>query len=170
MKDKKINTNKLKISKFVYVFVFFLFAIFALALGYRCLVDYPAKDGVSISEFIKNRNINEEVILPERGTIYDINGNALAQDVSSYTVIAYLDKERGKDKNGNYRYVKDKEGTAKALAEHINTSYERVLELLNKDLYQVEFGTGGKNLSQLEMEAIRDLNLPGIDFIKSTKR
>ena len=69
MKDKKINTNKLKISKFVYVFVFFLFVIFALALSYRCLVDYQAKDGVTISEFIKNRNINEEVILPERGTI-----------------------------------------------------------------------------------------------------
>ena len=170
MKDKKINTNKLKVSKFVYVFVFFLFVIFALALSYRCLVDYPAKDGVSISEFIKNRNINEEVILPERGTIYDVNGNPLAQDVSSYTVIAYLDKERGKDKSGNYRYVVDKEKTAKELSEHIDTSYERILELLNKDLYQVEFGTGGKNLSQLEMEAIRDLELPGIDFIKSTKR
>ncbi len=170
MKDKKINTNKLKVSKFVYVFVFFLFVVFALALSYRCLVDYPAKDGVSISEFIKNRNINEEVILPERGTIYDVNGNPLAQDVSSYTVIAYLDKERGKDKSGNYRYVVDKEKTAKELSEHIDTSYERILELLNKDLYQVEFGTGGKNLSQLEMEAIRDLELPGIDFIKSTKR
>ena len=170
MKDKKINTNKLKVSKFVYVFVLFLFVVFALALSYRCLVDYPAKDGVSISEFIKNRNINEEVILPERGTIYDVNGNPLAQDVSSYTVIAYLDKERGKDKSGNYRYVVDKEKTAKELSEHIDTSYERILELLNKDLYQVEFGTGGKNLSQLEMEAIRDLELPGIDFIKSTKR
>lgn len=170
MKDKKINTNKLRVSKFVYVFVFFLFMIFAVSLGYRCLVDYQAKDGVSISEFIENRNINEEIILPERGTIYDVNGNPLAQDVSSYTVIAYLDKNRGTDKNNNYRYVVDKEKTAKVLSEHINTPYERILELLNKDLYQVEFGTGGKNLSQLEMEAIRDLNLPGIDFIKSTKR
>ena len=170
MKDRKINTNKLVISKFVYIFVFLLFLVFAISLGYRCLVDYDATPGVSISKFISNRNINEEVILPERGTIYDRLGNALAEDVSSYTVIAYLDKKRGKDSKGVARYVVDKEKTAKALSEKIDTKYERILELLNKDLYQVEFGTGGKNLSQLEMEEIKNLNLPGIDFIKSVKR
>ena len=170
MKDKKINTNKLKISRIMYFLVFFLFIIFSIALIYRCLVDYDATPGVTISEFTRNRNINEEIILPVRGTIYDINGNALAQDVSSYTVIAYLNKDRGLDENNTPRYVVDKEKTAEYLSKKIDTKYERILELLNKDAYQVEFGTGGKNLSQLEMEAIRDLNLPGIDFIKSTKR
>ena len=170
MKDKKINTNKLKISKFVNIFVFFLSLTFIVALTYRCMIDYDATPGVSMSKFIENRNINEEVILPSRGTIYDINGNVLAQDVASYTLIAYLDEGRGKDNDGNYRYVVDKKKTALELAKKIDTKYERILELLNKDAYQVEFGTGGKNLSQLEMEAIRDLNLPGIDFIKSTKR
>ena len=169
MKDDKINTNKLKISKFVYIIVFFLFVIFSVSLTYRCLVDYKATNKLTISEFILNRNIATEVIMPERGTIYDINGNALARDVSSYTVIAYLNSNRG-EKNGVPRYVKDKENTAKILSEYIDTEYERILEILNKDAYQVEFGTGGKNLSQLEMEKIKDLNLPGIDFIKSTKR
>ena len=170
MKSNKVNTNKLKISKFVYVIVFFLFIVFGLSLVYRCLTDYEATDGVSISEFIKNRNIEEDVLLPERGTIYDIKGNALAQDVASYTLIAYLNSNRGQDKLGNYRYVVDKEKTAEELSKKIDTSYERILELLNKDAYQVEFGTGGKNLSQLQMEDINALNLPGIDFIKSTKR
>lgn len=169
MKDGKINSNKLKVNKFVYLFVFFLFLILGLSLSYRCLFDYRANDKLTISEFIKNRNITEETILPERGTIYDINGNALAQDVSSYTLIAYLDESRSEGSDV-LRHVEDKEGTAKILSEHIDTSYERILELLNKDLYQVEFGTGGKNLSQLKMEEIKDLNLPGIDFIKSTKR
>ena len=170
MKDKKINTNKLRISKLVYVLVFFLFIIFGVSLGYRCLVDYDATKGVSISQFILNRNIEEDVILPDRGTIYDVNGNALAQDVSSYTLIAYLDKNRGSDENGVPRYVMDKEKTAKELSKKIDTKYERILEILKKDAYQVEFGTGGKNLSQLKMEDIKNLNLPGIDFIKSTKR
>ena len=170
MKSNKVNTNKLKISKFVYVIVFFLFILFGLSLGYRCLVDYEATKGVSISEFIQNRNIEEDVLMPERGTIYDINGNALAQDVASYTIIAYLNKDRGQDNAGNYRYVIDKEKTASELSKKIDTSYERILELLNKDAYQVELGTGGKNLSQLQMEDIKALNLPGIDFIKSTKR
>lgn len=169
MKDYKINTNKLKISKSLYIMVFFLFIIFIGTLCYRGLVDYKANDSLTISDFIKERNILEEVIMPERGTIYDINGNPLAQDVSSYTLIAYLDESRSKDSK-TLRHVKDKEATAKALAEKIDTPYERILELLNKDAYQVEFGTGGKNLSQLKMEEIKNLNLPGIDFIKSTKR
>lgn len=170
MKDRKINTNKLKISKFVYLVVFFLFLIFMVTLGYRCLIDYKAKGEMTISEFIKNRNINEEIILPERGTIYDVNGNALAQDVSSYTLIAYLDESRSEGSE-TLRHVQDKEGTAKTLSEHLDISYEKILERLNKeDAYQVEFGTGGKNLSQLKMEEIKNLNLPGIDFIKSTKR
>ena len=169
MKDKKLNTNKLKISKFIYVLVFFLFIIFAVSLTYRCMVDYKATDKLTISEFIENRNIEEDVLLPERGTIYDINGNALAEDVSSYTLIAYLNKDRGNDSNDVPRYVVDKEKTAKALSEKIDTKYERILEILNKDAYQVEFGTGGKNLSQLKMEEIKNLNLPGIDFIKSNQ-
>ena len=169
MKDNKVNTNKLKISKFVYVIVFFLFIIFGLALSYRCLVDYNATDKMTISEFIQNRNIEEDVLMPERGTIFDKNGSPLAQDVSSYTLIAYLDKDRG-EVDGVARYVIDKEKTAKALAEMIDTDYSRILEILNKDAYQVEFGNGGKNLSQLQMEAIKNLNLPGIDFIKTTKR
>ena len=169
MKNNKINTNKLKISGFMYAIVLFLFVVFAISLTYRCMVDYEAVDGVTISEFINNRNIKEEVLLPERGTIYDRNGNALAQDVSSYTLIAYLSKTRTRDEN-NPKHVVDKEKTAKTLSKYINTSYDRILEILNKDAYQVEFGPGGKNLSQLEMEAIKKLELPGIDFIKSTKR
>ena len=170
MKDRNLNTNKLKISKFVYVLVFFLFVIFALALTYRCLVDYQATNKLSISQFIQNRNIEEDVLLPKRGTIYDINGNPLAEEVTSYTLIAYLNKDRGNDNNNMPRYVADKEKTAKALSEKLDMKYEKVLEILNKDAYQVEFGINGKNLSQLEMEEIKNLNLPGIDFLKSTKR
>ena len=56
MKDGKINTNKLKVSKFVYLTVFFLFALFLITLIYRCLVDYNVGD-ITFSQFIENRNI-----------------------------------------------------------------------------------------------------------------
>lgn len=168
MKDNKINTNKLVVNKFVYIFVFFLFIIFSISLTHRCLADYNVGN-VTFSQFIANRNIIEDTIMPNRGTIYDNKGNVLAQDVSSYTLIAYLDESRGTI-NDTPRYVVDKENTAQKLSEYINTPYERILEILNKDAYQVEFGTGGKNLSQLEMEQIKNLNLPGIDFTKSIKR
>jgi len=167
MKDKKLNTNKLQINKLWYLFVFFLLLIIIIFLCYRSLADYPVGN-ITISEFIKNRNINEEIILPDRGTIYDNNGNVLAQDVSSYTLIAYLSETRSTE--DNIRHVVDKETTAKELSKLIDMTYEKIMERLNKDAYQVEFGTAGKNLSQIEMETIAQLNLPGIGFSKSTKR
>lgn len=166
---KKIDTNKIKSNKLLFVFIFFLFIIFIARLAYLCLINYNV-GSVSIKEFITNRNIKEEVLLPVRGSILDKSGNVLAQDVASYTIIAYLDESRSKGSQ-TLRHVKDKENTAKALEPLINTKYEDILKILNKqNVYQVEFGTGGKNLSQLEMEEIKKLNLPGIDFIKSIKR
>ncbi len=167
MKDKKINTNKLMINKLWYLFVFFLFVIIGCFLMYRSLADYKVGD-ITISEFIKNRNINEEIVLPSRGSIYDSKGNVLAQDVSSYTLIAYLSDTRSTE--DNIRHVVDKKKTAKELAKKIDMSEDNILERLEKDAYQVEFGTAGKNLSQIEMEEIADLELPGIGFSKSTKR
>lgn len=169
MKGKRNNTNKVIINKFVYLLVLLLFLVFIGRLCYICLKNYKVGTR-TIDDFIAARNIKEEVIMPDRGNIYDKNGNILAEDVSSYTVIAYLNKNRGKDKEGNYRYVYDKEKTAESLAPLIKMESKKILELLNKDLYQVELGPGGRNLSQLEMESIKKLNLDGIDFIKNSKR
>ena len=168
MNRKKINTDKIKINKFLFVMVFFLFAIFVGRLSYLCLVDYRVEDS-TLSAFIKDRNINEEVLMPIRGSILDKSGNVLAQSVSSYTVIAYLSETRSEGSNTPLHVV-DKEMTAEKLAPLINMSESEILELLNKDAYQVELGPGGRNLSQIQMEEIKELNLPGIDFTESTKR
>lgn len=167
MKKEKIKQN-IKIYKILYVLVFFLFVAFILRLSYLCLVDYKVGDK-TISAFINNRNMEEEVIYPTRGDILDKNGNILAQSVSSYTVIAYLSEERSKDSD-TLRHVVDIKKTAEALSPLINMSVEDITNLLSKDAYQVELGPGGRNLSQLQMEKIQSLNLPGIDFIKNTKR
>ena len=169
MKGKNNNTNRIRINRFVYLLVFLLFLLFIARLSYISLKNYKV-GSKTINDFIAARNIKEEVIMPDRGNIYDRNGNILAEDVSSYTVIAYLNKDRGKDKEGKYRYVKDKEDAASKLSPLIYMEKEKILELLNKDLYQVELGPGGRNLSQLEMEEIKNLNIDGIDFIKNSKR
>jgi len=168
MKKKKINTNKIRVNKIVFVFVFFLFAIFIVRLSYLCLIDYKVGD-TTITAFIKNRNVEEEIIMPKRGTIYDKNGNILAQDVASYTVIAYLDKSRSEN-SSTLNHVEDIENTADKLSEVLDIDKDTLIEYLSKDLYQVELGPNAKNLSQLKMEEVKALNLPGIDFIKSTKR
>lgn len=165
---KEINTNRIIVSKKMFVFVFFLLLIFITRICYLCLVDYSVNDS-TISAFIENRNIKKEIIKPTRGSIFDTNGNILAQDVSSYTVIAYLDESRSEN-TSTLNHVKDVENTAKTLAPYLNMSEDTLISLLSKDAYQVELGPGGRNLSQIQMETIRDLNLPGIDFIKSSKR
>lgn len=167
MKKEKIKSNII-IHKWLYVLIFLFFVIFALRLSYLCLVDYKVGDS-TITAFINNRNTIEEVIYPTRGDILDVKGNVLAQSVSSYTVIAYLSETRSEGSDTPLHVV-DKKATAEALSPLINMSVEDIIKLLEKDAYQVELGPGGRNLSQIQMEKIKELNLPGIDFISDTKR
>ena len=168
MKKKKINVNKIKVPFLFIVLVFFLFLGFMGRVAYLCMVDYKVGSS-TISAFIKNRNTKEEIIMPTRGTIYDNSGNILAEDVASYTIIAYLDASRSENSKTPLHVV-DKEMTAKTLAPLLEMEEGEILRLLSKDVYQTEFGVNGRNLSQIEMETISNLKLPGIDFIKSTKR
>ena len=168
MKKKKINVNKIKVPFLLIVLIFFLFTVFIARVAYLCVVDYKVGDS-TISAFIKNRNTKEEIIMPTRGTIYDNRGNVLAEDVASYTIIAYLNPSRSENSKTPLHVV-DKEMTAKVLAPLLEMEESEILRLLNKDVYQTEFGVNGRNLSQIEMETIDNLKLPGIDFIKSTKR
>lgn len=110
MKKGIVNNDRFKVNKLVIIITFLLFLVLIGRLCYLCLVDY--KVGTStIAAFIKNRNTKEEVIMPKRGTIYDINGNILADDVVSYTLIAYLSNERV-DAKGNKNYVEDIDDTS----------------------------------------------------------
>ena len=111
---KDINNNKVHISNLIFVFVFFLLALIIGKIGYLCLFDMKVNDS-TLSAFIEKRNIKKEIIEPTRGTIYDVNGNTLAQEVASYTVIAYLDEKRSEDSD-TLKHVKDIEGTAEKLA------------------------------------------------------
>ena len=168
MAKKKINTNKIRSSYLLIIFTFGLFMFFIARLAYLCIVDYNVGNE-TITAFIKNRNTEEETILPKRGSIRDVNGNVLAEDVASYTVIAYLDPSRSEN-SSKPLHVVDVDATALKLAPYLNTEVSVLKTLLSKDAYQVELGPGGRNLSQIEMENIRNLNLPGISFITSSKR
>ena len=133
------------------------------------MFDYKVGD-ISISTFIKNRNTKEEVIMPTRGTIYDKNGNVLATDVISYTLLAYLSETRV-DAKGNKNYVEDIENTSIKLSEVLNADVNTIRDILNRgkenNKYQVEFGSIGKGITELTKGEIDELNLQGIDFIRN---
>ena len=169
---KEINSSKFKVSKPVIIVTFFLFLVLIVRLCYLCIFDYKVGSS-TITAFIKNRNTTEEVIMPKRGTIYDTNGNILANDVISYTLIAYLSDTRV-DSNGNKDYVENVEDTSTKLATVLGVTPDEIKTILVNGIqnkkYQVEFGTMGKGLSELAKEEIDKLELQGIDFTKDIKR
>lgn len=168
MKLKNTNQNRIKSNILVILIVILLFCTFIARICYLCLVDYKVGNS-TITAFIKNRNIETEILLPDRGSIYDKDGNSLAEDVASYTIIAYLDPSRSEGSKKE-QHVSDIEMTANTLAPYINMEPSELKKILSKDAYQVELGPGGRNLTQLQKEEIEALNLPGIGFEKSTKR
>lgn len=167
-KLKKRKKNNIKYSKIVIFTSLFLFVCMigrVLQLGLSEEVD-----GVNLKELASKRTTATETLSAERGSIYTVDGEALAQNVSSYKLIAYLDSKRTTDEN-NPQHVVDKEKTAKALAPILGMEEEEVLKYLSKeDVYQTEFGSKGKGLSELTKNKIEALDLPGIDFIESFKR
>jgi len=132
-------------------------------------------DGVDLVEYANNRNTTKKTLYASRGSIYDSKGNYLAQTVNSYTLIAYLSKSRTTNEN-NPQHVVDKENTAKKLSElfiqngYEDLTYEYILSRLNtENVYQVEF-RGAKDISESLKRKIEELNLPGLDFVASSKR
>lgn len=163
---KKRYNNKI-INIFI-VLALFCFGILMYRTGYLSLAEEV--DGVNLKEFAASRSVVSTTIEAKRGNIYDLNGESLAINVSSYTLIAYLDESRSEGEDELY-HVKDKRMTAKKLATVINMDEDEIYDILNQeDVYQVEFGTAGKGLTELEKEEIEKLELPGIDFIEDEER
>ena len=126
--------------------------------------------GIDMQSFAANRNTVTDILTAKRGTIYDVEGNVLAQNISSYTLIAILDSSKTTDEL-DPKHVVDKEYTATKLASILGEdNYEYILERLNKNSKQVEFGSVGKNLTELTKIAIDELDLPGIHFSETVKR
>lgn len=164
----KKTKSRVKINRFFIMLFFFAFFCAIIKLAYVALS--PNVDGKNLTEFANNRNTATEVLHASRGNIYDVNGESLAKNVNSYTLVAYLSESRTTNPN-NPQHVIDKEGTAKALSEVLNMDYDYVLGRLNtKNAYQVEFGIAGKDLSENKKAEIEALDLDGIGFISGTKR
>ena len=167
-KAKKRKKNNIRYSKIVIFTSLFLFAAMigrVIQLGLS-----PEVDGINLKELASKRTTATETLSAERGSIYTKDGEALAQNIASYKLIAYLDPKRTTDKD-NPQHVVNKEETAEKLAPILGMTKEEILKYLSKeDVYQTEFGSKGKGLSEITKNKIEALDLPGLDFIESYKR
>lgn len=167
MKSKK-KGNNVRYSKAI---ILFSLLLFTLMIGRVTQLALSKKiDGIDLKELASKRTTRTQTLSAKRGNIYSKDGEVLAQNVSAYKLIAYLDPKRTTNKK-KPQHVVDKEKTAEALAPILNMEKDEVLKYLNKEnVYQTEFGSKGKNLTELVKKQIEDLNLPGLDFIESFKR
>ena len=167
MKKKK-RKNNIKYSKIVILLSLLLFCIMigrTIQLGTSKTID-----GINLKQLASKRTTKTEIIPASRGTIYSSNGDTLAQNVSSYKIIAYLDSKRTTNEN-KPQHVVNKEETAEKLSPILGIEKEELLKYLNKtNVYQTEFGSKGKGLNEITKNQIENLNLPGIDFIETQKR
>lgn len=168
MKKREYPTNRVKVYKLLLIIP----ALFFLAVGIKMttLALSTKIDGINLKQFAKNRNTKQETLYANRGTIYTYNGDIIAQNIDSYTVIAYLSPKRSEG-SSRPKHVIDKKMTAQSLSPVLGMSVEDLLVLLNKsNLYQVELRPGGRSITEIKKEEIQNLNLPGIDFIQTFKR
>ncbi|MFC3931875.1 penicillin-binding protein PBP2X [Streptococcus dentapri] len=153
------------------VFIFFVFLI-----NFAIIIATDKKFGVDLSKNAKDVYQTTVTKAAKRGSIYDRNGNVIAENSTTYTVYAIIDKKyvsASKEK----LYVQDSQFDK--LAEILNqqigidTDYAKK-QLEQKDLTQVYFGSSGSKLSYSTMKAIQEAaekeGIKGVDFDSSASR
>lgn len=153
--------------------LFFLFAgrmIFVVAGGHVA--------GTSLKEKTEELYRGEQVVPAKRGTIYDRNGEAIAEDATSYSIYAVLSKRYMSGNEKLYAQEKDFEKLAEIMHEQLgakkNSALKKLRDGKKDNLYQVEFNPWGKNISEETKQkiekAMEKAKVKGLYFEDHTKR
>jgi penicillin-binding protein 2B len=127
-------------------------------------------EGVNLAAQASEKYLKNKILEADRGTIFDKNGEILAEDSSTFKLIAILSDTVTTDPESP-QHVVDKQRTASVLSQYIDMDQGEILDRLNqKGPFQVEFGTAGRNISPVTKESIENEKLPGILFETVAKR
>ncbi|MDG4655830.1 penicillin-binding transpeptidase domain-containing protein [Ectobacillus antri] len=140
---------------------FFCLLFFILVVRFLYIQIGKEAYGESLEALAAAKHNQEGSITGVRGKIYDQHGEVLAQDASSYKLIAMLKGDEP---------IKNKEKTAEKLATVLPLRKEEILNYLNKPLYQVEFGAAANNLTAEQKEQIENMKLQGLRFTEGKTR
>lgn len=168
--DKSTRNNSRVAGMFFFITMVLIFGV----LGGRFLYVASFKEvkDHDLSTAARKIYMQTQVINAKRGNIYDANGMLLAENTSTYSIYAVLDRKQ-KTVTGAPMHVVDKEHTASVLAKYLPLSKTKILAILNPNnpgLFQVEFGNAGANISIETHNKIVSENLPGIEFTKQPAR
>ncbi len=161
-KNKTVNIS-------ILIFIVLVVSFFCAAIKLLLVALSKTTDGINLVELKNSRNTVTDTLIAKRGSILSADGEILSQNINSYTVIAYLSPSRTDDEK-NPKHVVDKEMTAEKLASVLGADKDYLLKLLNQNLYQVELGPKARGITEIVKNKIEALDLPGIDFIETSKR
>jgi penicillin-binding protein 2B len=152
------------------LFLIFSLLFFILIFRFVTIQITGEVHGQALAAKAKQKYSNEKVIEAVRGTIFDRKGEVVAEDTTAYTLVAILD-ESVTSSPKKPRHVANPEKTASKLAKYIDMSESDIYErLTKKGIFQVEFGKAGRDISHQTKREIEELKLPGITFIRDSKR
>ncbi|MBE3554669.1 MAG: stage V sporulation protein D [Thermicanus sp.] len=138
---------------FIMVLLVFLYVILIGRLGYLQL--YRGDWLLAKAEDLWSRDIPFE---GKRGRILDRNGNVLAYNVSTPSVLAIPAQ------------IKDKEETARKLSAVLNMDEKKVYEQITRNELHVYIRPGGMKLMQEKAREVESLHLPGIVLSEDSSR
>ncbi|WAA13688.1 penicillin-binding protein [Fervidibacillus halotolerans] len=155
--------------------LFFLFSVLFFTLAYRFFAIQLTgqADGEVLAKYAEKKYGKMRILEGKRGSILTRNGEPLAINTMAYKLVAVLDPSVTPENAKTPNHVVDPENTAKELAKYIPMDEKDILnrlQLVKEGYFQVEFGEAGRNLSYETKEKIESLNLPGILFIRESKR
>jgi penicillin-binding protein 2B len=137
-------------------------------------------EGKQMAAMAEAKYARESILKAERGKIIDRNGELIASDTLSYRLIAVLNEKATEKGAKKKRHVTDFDKAADLLSRFIPMEKEKMIQIRDKavknnsEVYQIEFGKAGRDISHETMLAIKEAaekeGVTGLQFIEDKKR
>ena len=139
--------------KLVLLGIFLIFLVIILKVFYIEVIDYK-----KLNKYASNLWSRNLPIKADRGIIYDRNGEVLADNVTTTSLVVIPNQ------------IKDKKETTKKLSDILNVSYEDMYKHINKKTSIERVHPEGRRLSYEIADKIKSLKLDGVYLVKESKR
>lgn len=146
---KNIHTRM----KVVLIVIIFLFILIIGKVFYIQVIDYD-----KLNDYASNLWSRNLPVKADRGIIYDRDGGVLADNITTTSLVVIPNQ------------IKNKEKTAKKLAEILNVNYEAMYKHVSKKTSIERVHPEGRRLSYEVADEIRNLKIGGVYLVKESKR
>lgn len=172
--------NRKKVGVILFATSIGVFFLFAVRMIYVVAGGHVA--GTSLKVKTEELYHGGEVVKAKRGTIFDRNGEVIAEDATSYSIYAILSESYVNGNEKLYAQEKNFDDLASILNKYLGIKEKSALKTLKSGLnsdgtskyYQVEFGNKGKNISEETKQNIEDAmkkdKVKGLYFTEHTDR